>query len=164
MNEELRSATEELETSREELQSINEELRTVNGLPKLNGYVCRRIREQSWSRDMVIVALTGWGTEHDRRRAKEAGFDHHLVKPVELAAIDQLFAAPEPQSSSLQQSNPTPASLRVLLVDDRRDATHMLRTLLTRIGHDVQTAADGPSALALALDFRPEVVLLDINM
>ncbi len=135
------------------------------GLPKLNGYdACRRIREQSWSRDLEIVALTGWGTEDDRRLAIEAGFDHHLVKPVELAALNQLLAAPETQSSSLQQTNPTQASLRVLVVDDRRDATHILRTLLTTIGHDVQTAADGPSALALALDFRPEVVLLDINM
>ena len=63
------------------------------GLPKLNGYdACRRIREQVWSKDMVIVALTGWGQEEDRRRSQEAGFDHHLVKPVELAALQTLLA------------------------------------------------------------------------
>jgi CheY-like chemotaxis protein len=63
------------------------------GLPKLNGYdVCRRIREQPWSKGIVIVALTGWGQEEDRRRSKEAGFDQHLVKPVEIDALQRLLA------------------------------------------------------------------------
>ena len=63
------------------------------GLPKLNGYdVCRRIRKQEWSNGMVIVALTGWGQEEDRRRSQEAGFDLHLVKPVEIMAIQQLLS------------------------------------------------------------------------
>jgi len=62
------------------------------GLPKLNGHdACRRIREQAWSKGMVIVALTGWGQEDDRRRSQEAGFDHHLVKPVEIAALEKLL-------------------------------------------------------------------------
>jgi signal transduction histidine kinase/ActR/RegA family two-component response regulator len=63
------------------------------GLPKLNGYdTCRRIREQPWGQAMVIVALTGWGQDEDRRRSKEAGFDHHLVKPVEADALAKLLA------------------------------------------------------------------------
>ena len=46
------------------------------GLPKLNGYeACRRIREQPWGKEMVLIALTGWGQEEDRRRSHEAGFD-----------------------------------------------------------------------------------------
>jgi PAS domain S-box-containing protein len=58
------------------------------GMPKLNGYdVCRRIRQQEWSNGMFVVALTGWGQEHDRRRAKEAGFDYHMVKPVHTAEL-----------------------------------------------------------------------------
>jgi PAS domain S-box-containing protein len=61
------------------------------GLPGLSGYeVCRQMRQQEWSRSARIVALTGWGQEDDRRRSREAGFDHHLVKPVdpdELAAL-----------------------------------------------------------------------------
>jgi CheY-like chemotaxis protein len=58
------------------------------GLPKLNGYeACRAIRAEAWGRDIVIVALTGWGQEEDRRRSAEAGFDGHLVKPVEHAAL-----------------------------------------------------------------------------
>ncbi len=63
------------------------------GLPKLNGYdACRRIREQPWSEGMVIVALTGWGQEEDRKRSREAGFDTHMVKPVEIAALESLLA------------------------------------------------------------------------
>jgi CheY-like chemotaxis protein len=64
-------------------------------LPKLNGYeVARRIRQQPWGRDVVLVALTGWGQVEDRRRSQEAGFNFHIVKPVELAALEELLAAP----------------------------------------------------------------------
>lgn len=67
------------------------------GLPKLNGYAAgRRIRELPGGEDMVLVALTGWGQEDDRRRSKEAGFDHHLVKPVDLAALQGLLAEKQP--------------------------------------------------------------------
>jgi PAS domain S-box-containing protein len=63
------------------------------GLPKLNGFdVCQRIREQPCGKEMVIVALTGWGQEDDRRRSKEAGFDHHMVKPLDYAALMKLLA------------------------------------------------------------------------
>jgi PAS domain S-box-containing protein len=66
------------------------------GLPKLNGYdACRRIREQAWGKTMVIIAATGWGQEEDRRRSTEAGFDAHLVKPVDLAALHGLVAGLE---------------------------------------------------------------------
>ena len=63
------------------------------GLPKLNGYeVARRIRQQPWGRNATLVALTGWGQDEDRRRSQEAGFDLHLVKPVELEALEKLLA------------------------------------------------------------------------
>jgi DNA-binding response OmpR family regulator len=63
------------------------------GLPKLNGYdVCRRIREQPWGKNMVLVALTGWGQEEDRRLSKDAGFDHHMVKPLDFATLTSLLA------------------------------------------------------------------------
>ncbi len=64
------------------------------GLPKLNGYdACRAIREQPWGREILIVALTGWGQDEDRRRSKEAGFDGHLVKPVDQSALMNLLAS-----------------------------------------------------------------------
>jgi CheY-like chemotaxis protein len=60
------------------------------GLPKLDGHeVCRRVREQPWGKDIVIIALTGWGQEDDRRKSDEAGFNGHLVKPVDY---DKLLA------------------------------------------------------------------------
>jgi signal transduction histidine kinase len=58
------------------------------GMPKLDGCeVARRIRAESWGRNAVLVALTGWGQDADRRRSREAGFDMHLVKPVDPATI-----------------------------------------------------------------------------
>jgi signal transduction histidine kinase len=65
------------------------------GLPKLNGYeVCRRLRAQPWGRGIVIIAMTGWGQEEDRVRSKEAGFNIHMVKPVDPAALLKLLADP----------------------------------------------------------------------
>jgi two-component system CheB/CheR fusion protein len=62
------------------------------GLPKLNGYeACHRIREQLWSKGMVLIAVTGWGQEDDRRRSHEAGFDHHMVKPVDPQDLMKLL-------------------------------------------------------------------------
>ena len=62
------------------------------GLPRLNGYeAARRIRQQSWGRDTVLIAVTGWGQEEDRRRSKEAGFDDHMVKPFEPTALEELL-------------------------------------------------------------------------
>jgi CheY-like chemotaxis protein len=64
------------------------------GMPKMNGYeAARHIREQAWGQDMLLVALTGWGQDDDKRRAAEAGFDHHLTKPVSLDALQKLLAA-----------------------------------------------------------------------
>jgi CheY-like chemotaxis protein len=64
------------------------------GLPKLNGYeVCRHLRQQPWGKGLVLVALTGWGQEEDRQRSTEAGFDTHLVKPVDHEALAELLAS-----------------------------------------------------------------------
>ena len=58
------------------------------GMPKLNGYeACRLIRRQPWGRETVLIAVTGWGQEKDRERTRDAGFDHHLVKPVDPQAL-----------------------------------------------------------------------------
>jgi PAS domain S-box-containing protein len=70
------------------------------GMPKLNGYdTCRIIRAQPWGKDLTIVALTGWGQDEDRRRSKAAGFNHHLIKPVEPAVLVKLLAGVSPPSS-----------------------------------------------------------------
>jgi CheY-like chemotaxis protein len=70
------------------------------GMPMLNGYEAAQIiRQQEWGQNVLLVALTGWGQDDDRRRTKEAGFNHHLVKPVELTAVQQLFADLDAASS-----------------------------------------------------------------
>jgi len=62
------------------------------GLPMMNGYdVARRIRKEPWGVDARLVALTGWGQEEDRRRSKEAGFDEHVVKPIDPASLRALL-------------------------------------------------------------------------
>jgi PAS domain S-box-containing protein len=61
------------------------------GMPKANGYeVARRIRAHPSGKETYLVALTGWGHDEDRRRAEAAGFDEHLVKPVNPQTLDQL--------------------------------------------------------------------------
>jgi CheY-like chemotaxis protein len=63
------------------------------GMPEMNGYeVARHLRQQPWGRDMVLVAITGWGQDEDRLQAQAAGFDHHRAKPVELDALDPIIA------------------------------------------------------------------------
>jgi len=63
------------------------------GMPKLDGYeVARRIRAQPWGQRITLVALTGWGQDSDRRRSQEAGFDSHLVKPLDLDKLTELLA------------------------------------------------------------------------
>jgi signal transduction histidine kinase len=63
------------------------------GMPKLDGYaVARMIREQPWSSGTVLVALTGWGQEEDKRKAAEAGFDRHFTKPIDPAELQRLVA------------------------------------------------------------------------
>lgn len=63
------------------------------GLPKLDGYeVARRIRSQPWGAGMQLVAVTGWGQDEDRRNSAQAGFDQHMVKPVDLETLEKLMA------------------------------------------------------------------------
>jgi CheY-like chemotaxis protein len=62
------------------------------GMPRLNGFdVARRIRQQPWGRTMLLIAVTGWAKDEDRKRTKEAGFDAHLVKPASPAALLELL-------------------------------------------------------------------------
>jgi len=64
------------------------------GMPGLDGYdVCRRIRQQPWGKDILITALTGWDGESDVRRAKAAGFNRYLSKPVQTSTLAKLFAS-----------------------------------------------------------------------
>jgi len=64
------------------------------GMPGLDGFeVARLIRSQPWGVGIVLIALTGWGEEEDRRRSREAGFDRHLLKPVDIAPLREALDA-----------------------------------------------------------------------
>jgi PAS domain S-box-containing protein len=68
------------------------------GMPSPDGVdVCRHIRGQPWGKGMTLIALTGWGRADDRRRTESAGFNHHMVKPLDLDALKELLAS-RPQS------------------------------------------------------------------
>ena len=61
------------------------------GMPNVSGYeACRRMRSEPWGTRMTIIAVTGWGQEEDRRQSADAGFDHHLVKPVSPDTLESL--------------------------------------------------------------------------
>jgi two-component system, chemotaxis family, CheB/CheR fusion protein len=78
------------------------------GLPRLNGYeVGSRIRRAPWGKTLVLVALTGWGQDEDRNRSREAGFDAHMVKPVNfdllLKFLNSVPPSPDSQSPSKRE-------------------------------------------------------------
>jgi CheY-like chemotaxis protein/nitrogen-specific signal transduction histidine kinase len=70
------------------------------GMPGMSGHdVARRLRQTPGLDGLLLVAMTGWGQDEDRRRSREAGFNHHLVKPVDAAALHQLLAESEDRAA-----------------------------------------------------------------
>jgi CheY-like chemotaxis protein len=62
------------------------------GMPGLSGYqVATRIRREAWGEGIVLIAVTGWGQEEDKRNTQAAGFDHHLTKPADPAQIESIL-------------------------------------------------------------------------
>src|SRR5690606_24758365 len=82
------------------------------GMPGLSGYeLAKRLRAQDGGEGRVLVAVTGWGQPEDRRRTRESGFDHHLVKPPELTAI-RTICAQRRRSSHHATGRATPSGAR----------------------------------------------------
>jgi CheY-like chemotaxis protein len=77
-------------------QSLGPDLVMLDiGMPGMNGFeACERIRAQPWGRDLTLVALSGWGQAEHQARARTAGFDHYLVKPVDAEALRLLLETP----------------------------------------------------------------------
>jgi signal transduction histidine kinase len=96
----LRLGGHEIETAYDGLQAVEAAERMKPdlvlldiGLPGIDGYdAAARIRQGSGGSEVVLVAITGWGQDEDRRRSREAGFDAHLTKPVDMAALSRLIA------------------------------------------------------------------------
>ena len=73
------------------------------GMPGMNGYdTCQMIRSEPWGKELLLIAMTGWGQDEDRRRSAEAGFDFHMVKPVDHGQLLELLAVdPSTQNGSV---------------------------------------------------------------
>jgi len=70
------------------------------GMPQLNGYqVAQRLRTQQWGRDVLLIAQTGWGQAEDIRQCKEAGFNHHVTKPIDFQKLREFFLASSVQGA-----------------------------------------------------------------
>ena len=79
------------------------------GMPVMDGCeAARRLRQQTWGGAMVLVALTGWGQDEDRRRTEDAGFDHHLIKPVDPVALQSLLTTARPLNDRVPPVTPSP--------------------------------------------------------
>lgn len=80
------------------------------GMPNLDGHeVCRRIRKGLGNGAVVLVAITGWGQPEDQRKSHEAGFDHHFVKPMDIALLTQLLDGIATRTGVKGPGNPPPA-------------------------------------------------------
>lgn len=81
------------------------------GMPKMNGWeVCRWLRDQPWGQQIILIAQTGWGQREDRRLSDEAGFDHHMTKPVDPDRLVALLADLPPGGAT---PDARPANLHV---------------------------------------------------
>jgi len=89
------AALEELDTYRPSVMLLD------IGMPGMDGLeVARRVRQRSDSRDLTVIALSGWGQDEDRRRSREAGVDYHMVKPVDLDELGRLLTSLAPPKTS----------------------------------------------------------------
>jgi len=81
------------------------------GLPGMDGYeVARQLRANPVTKEAILTAMTGWGQDEDRQKSKEAGIDHHLVKPVEPAFVEKLLAEFKASGIVARQRLQTPVS------------------------------------------------------
>jgi CheY-like chemotaxis protein len=135
------------------------------GMPGLDGYeTARRIRTRGDAARCKLIALSGWGQSRDRQLSEKAGFDHHLVKPVEPAELQRLFAQVDLPAHGRDEARGD-GRRRVLLVDDNADLRASLAAILQQLAEcEIRSAPDGVQAIAVALDWRPDVVFVDIHM
>jgi CheY-like chemotaxis protein len=73
-------------------------------MPEFDGYeVAQRIRREAWGGEIILVALTGWGQDDDKREARAAGFDHHLTKPADPVVIEQLLVSDALKTAAIRE-------------------------------------------------------------
>lgn len=136
-------------------------------MPVLDGYqAARQLRAQDTS--VPIVALSASAFDRDVEKCYAAGCNIHLHKPLNPAhLIEALARLAEPQTApaaALVAARNAAKLLKILLIDDNRITCKSLGMLLEMAGHQVRVAYDGAGALAIARDFRPDVVVSDIKL
>ncbi len=153
------------------------------GLPKIDGYeVATRLRRMPRFRHALLVAVSGYGQPEDHAQSMRAGFDKHLVKPVDFREIRQTLedyararamstSAERPRATASPPRSPRPPTRRTLgdrsyalVVDDRNDSLLVNAAMLRQLGWRVLTASEGSAAVALAVANTPEVVISDLNL
>ncbi len=123
------------------------------GLPRKNGYeLAREVREAGFRGE--LLAITGYGQERDRAEALAAGFDHHLVKPVDLDRLSQLLEAAR---TSVQRP-------RVVVVEDNPLALNVVVRMLERLGASAVGCPSAEAGLAAISDGAPDLVLCDLGL
>lgn len=137
------------------------------GLPGMDGYeLAARLRKERNCRDALFIAISGF----KRRQAAEAAddFDHYFTKPVHLSSLLNVLGSTlaEAEQATAAAAGPAPekTSLQVLLIEDHAALSAAMAELLNREGFEVRTAFSGEEGLKCASDFRPQLILCDLNL
>jgi PAS domain S-box-containing protein len=134
------------------------------GLPRMDGYeLAAKLRKERDFRHGLIIAISGY----KRRQTAEAAddFDHYFTKPVNLSSLLGVLGSrlDEAEEATAATTRPAPAP-RVLVIDDHADLAAAMVKLLNREGLEVRAAFSGEEGIRLASDFRPQLVLCDLNL
>jgi CheY-like chemotaxis protein len=137
------------------------------GLPDMDGYtLATKLREKPNLRQAVFIALSGF--KQRETAESDVDFDHYFTKPVNYRSLLSVLAKPvlRERRASVAAVEPleTDAPPRVLLIDDHGPLAGAMAELLRQEGLEVRTALSGGEGLSIALEFRPQLILCDLNL